>query len=351
MTSWKKEMTYLTILYRMLECKEQIPVLFDGTDYDFISEDIEELHAREYIDINIEDAYYFITDKGKDLCRTFLQMYDQIKKFEIFSTVSVAMPIPEDQLDNEGNLLDQFYDPRFQSPESEEEALDLGTEDMRLAMINFLCSQMATDIEPLDLDPHRVVFTQLLSTGRFKKRDVWFELKLGTLFNLVGDIVHSAYGWEGAGENEEEAVEAMRAIYTAGMIEQRKRDGYECSDCGTPLAMFEFFEREEGRELKCCPNPDCGASFEPPPPEYNCPSCGAGIHAGQTTCTGCGALVDWALPPGTVTSSTTTEEVVEEEEYEPAWTDTYGYTPYGYYDPWDPFVNAAAFGVVCAVLW
>ena len=161
-------------------------------------------------------------------------MYDQVFKFEIFSQVNITMALSENEIDDEGFLLDQFYDPRFKHLSSADEMEEYGTEDMRLAMINFLCEEMATEEEPLDLDPHRVVFIQMLSTGRFKNKDIWFSLKLEDIFDEVNDIVVSAYQWRDTAETENEAREIMKALYTAGMLEQRKRDGFECSGCGIP---------------------------------------------------------------------------------------------------------------------
>lgn len=349
MVDWKKEMAYFTIMYRMLECKEEIPVITEGTDYDFIAQELEDLNVREMININPDTGNYTLTQKGRDTATKLICMYDQVAKFEVFSSVNVAMPLSEDEVDDTGLLMDQFYDPRFQCPKTDEEMDEYGTEDMRMAMINFLCEEMATDLEPLDLDPHRVVFIQLLATGKLKSKDVWFNLKLETFFKHVQEIVDSAYQWRDTDpDSEESSVDIMRDLYTAGMLEQRKRDGFECSGCSTPLAVFEMNEKADGGVLTNCPNPECGASFEPPPPDYNCPSCQGGVTKTQTTCTGCGALLDWAMPPGTIQEETIEETV---EEPEPVWSGTYDYTPYGYYDPYDPYMDIVTFGVVCAVLW
>jgi hypothetical protein len=343
MTNWQEEMTWLTILYRMLECKETIPVITNGTSYEFIESELENLSARKLIEIDTVNATYFITDEGKNICGKLLGMYDQVLKFEVFSSVNLAKTPDEKDMDEEGNLNPELYDPRFQKPASLVEQEEFGTEDMRIAMMDFLATEMETE-NPLD--PHRIVFLQMLSTGKLKSDNIWFDLSLGEMFSKIEEIVTSAYQWKDCSDEEEDARQAMISIYTAGMLEQRKRDGQECSDCGSPLAMFEMWALEDGKTLDECPNPECECTFKPPPPEYECPVCNAGVVNGQSMCS-CGAILDFSLPPGTIQTETT-EEVIEEE---PIWTCDYGYTPYGYYDPYDPFLDAVAFGTMCAILW
>lgn len=342
---WKKEMTWLTILYRMLERKEIIPILLDGTPFDFIEKDLEEMVVEDLLEVDTTSVAYKVTFKGKEVCKKLLAMYDQVLKFEVFSIVSVAQSLTEEEIDDEGQLLNQFYDPRFQEPGSLEEMDELGTEDMRLAMMTFLSEQMATEDEPLDIEPHRIIFIQNLSQGKFSKKDIWFDFQLGQPFDEIEGIVNSAYQWRDVADTEDEAIEAMKSIYSGGMIDQIKRDGQECSDCETPLAMFEMDAKEDNTTLDECPNPDCGASFKRPPPDYECPACNAGVTTSQQVCS-CGALLDFSLPSGTIQTET-------EEEYkdEPIWSYDYGYVPTPYMDPYDPFLDIATFGLVCAVLW
>jgi len=347
MTDWKTEMTWLTILYRMLECKEQIPVLTDGTAYEFIENDLENLTAKELVRINIETSMYEITDAGRGVCERLLAMYDPVLKFEIFSSVSVAQTLQEDEVDDEGNFHPQLYDARFQKPKSLVEQEELGTEDMRLTVMDFLATEMSTDAEPLDLDPHRIVFIQMLSTGKLKSDEIFFDLSVGTTFTNIEEVVSSAYKWQDSGDDDGEARQAMISIYTAGMIEQRKRDGQECSDCGSPLAIFETWAKEDGKTLDTCPNPDCKCTFTPPPPEYECPACKAGVTNDQRVCS-CGAILDFSLPAGTIQTEAVEES---EDDYESVWSYDYGFIGTPYMDPYDPFLNVTTFGLVCCVLW
>jgi hypothetical protein len=328
----------------MNECKEAIPVITDGTSYEFVECELENLAARDLIEIDTINATYFITEKGQEVCKQLLGMYDQVLKFEVFGSVNVAQTLNEEDLDEENNIHPELYDPRFQKPGSIVEQEELGTEDIRIAMMDFLATEMDTE-NPLD--PHRIVFLQMLSTGKFKSENIWFDLSLGEMFGEIEEIVSSAYQWRDCADDEENARQAMIAIYTAGMLEQRKRDGQECSDCGSPLAMFEMWAKEDGKTLDDCPNPECDCTFKPPPPDWECPACHAGVVNGQSVCS-CGAVLDFSLPPGTIQTEVTEEEIVEDE---PIWSCDYGYVPYGYYDPYDPFVDAVAFGTMCAILW
>lgn len=374
---WKQECLWLTVLYRVMECGDKIPLDTDGTPYAFIEEDLRGMHAKDLLRVNEKTGYWEATAKGREVRDKMVAIFDQCLKFEIFATVNLAMELPDDLVDDEGNVLDHVYDPRFEAPETDAEAERLGTEDMRLAMMAYLADTMNdSDDEALrgtmQLDPHRVVFMQKLADGEFKKENVWFDLKLGTPLREIEEIVDSAYHYTDVGE-EDEIDDVMQALYTAGMLEQRKRDGLECSKCHIPLAIFEMNAKEEGRTLDACPNPACDAEFKRlelvsggEDDGWECPSCHTPVHGRQRTCLGCGARIDFSMPEGTIDTTTTqTTEIVDAGYgygyggYDAfgygygygAWGSYYGYTPYGYYSPYDPFVDAVAFGVVCAVLW
>jgi hypothetical protein len=242
------------------------------------------------------------------------------------------------------HVFDHVYDPRFLPPESEAEADELGTEDMRLAVMSYIAMKMAESDE-----------------GKLKDDNIWFDLKLGAPFSEVEEIVEAAYKYTDVSDDDEEIDDVMQNIYTAGMLEQRKRDGYECSKCGIPLSVFEMNAKEDSEELTQCPNPDCKEDFQPPEPPpgtemFECPSCHQDIAHTQNYCIECGARIDWSLPQGSVhTETETVTEYVDDGYgyggYDYAWGGYYGYSPYGYYDPYDPFVDMLAFGVLCAVIF
>lgn len=71
--------------------------------------------------------------------------------------------------------------------------------------------------------------------------------------------------------------------------------------------------------------------------------------------TGCGAHIDFSLPIGTVSTQTTEETVYETNDdendyYGGVYGCYYGYTPYGYYDPFYPAADALAFGFLCGAI-
>lgn len=353
---WQAEMIRLTVLYLLVECRQTLPLIADrNTDVGFIENELAEMMALGLIDIKGEA--WVVTDKGREVLGKVVAMFDNLMKFEIFGGVRLMRSLTEDERleDDSFQCRDHVYDPRFVGPKEE----DPDATDMRLAMMTFLSEQMADEIGG-SIDPHRIVFLQKLASGRFKEKDFWFELRLGTFFKEVEVIVTSAYAWRDIVPGDEaQAVEVMRVLYTAGMLEQRKRDGSECSACHIPLAVFELGAQQNNQALTECPNPSCRADYNPPAPQGTaeaCPACNADIYSSQRTCTGCGAIIDRRYRAGTVNEETVETTVVETvyDPYYNSWSygyGYYGYTPYGYYDPWNPFVDVLAFGVVCAILW
>jgi hypothetical protein len=345
----REELMELTIIYRMLECGDQIPINTDGTDYKFIEPSLQSLYNVDMIQVAADQLHWEPTQKAVEVRNKMVGIYDQLQKFEIFGAVNLCLDLPEDVSEDGIHVFDHCYDPRFQEPSSSLERENLNTQDLRLTMIGFLHGAMSNEPdwpgEP-EVNQHRVVFFQKLADGDFNK-DVWFDLRLGKPFDEIEEIAKTAYPWQELCDDLAESETLMQDIYTAGMLEQRKRDGCECSGCGIPLAVFEMNTKEDGEELTTCPNPDCGASFNPPEPEgdlYECPNCQTGVGTGDHQCRGCGAVLDFSHPPGTVIQETVEEESVWHDPY-------YDYVPYGYYSPYDPFYDMMAFGLVCAVLW
>lgn len=349
---WREDLMGLVLIYRMLECGDQIPINTDGTDYSFVEGTLQDLYNSELICVSKDQMYWEPTQKAADLRNRMVQIYDQLLQFEIFGSINLNMDLPEDMSDDGAYVFDQHYDPRFEEPKDKWQAEEWNTQDLRLTMIDFLHYNMKNEDdfsgEP-ELNKHRIVFFQMLSDGEFNG-DVLFDLRLGKPFDHIEEIVKTAYPWTALSDDADEAEAMMRSIYTAGMLERRKRDGHECSGCGIPLSVFELNEKENGRFLTQCPNPDCGLSFIPPEPEgdiFECPNCNSNVGTGDHQCRGCGAALDFSMSPGSIV-----EETTEEVEEEPVWHDPYyDYTPYGWYNPYDPYYDIMAFGVVCAVLW
>ena len=370
---WQTESIFLTVLYLLIECRQQLPVVSDSTtDIGFLEKELGDMHARGLI--KIDGQYWKATnenDRGVNGTRVgaangtaFLgqavAMCDQLMKFEIFGGVRLQrMLTPDERLDDDEFMVrDHIWDPRFVGPKEE----DPDATDLRVGMIRFFSEMMMDQIGGV-VDPHRIVFLQKLASGQLKGESFWFNLRLGTFFKEVETIVNTAYQWRQiAPDDEAQAIEVMKILYAAGMIESRKRapDASECSNCHIPLALFEAEAHGNGQRLSECPNPDCGASFDPPAPQgaaEACACCHEDIWPGMRQCTNCGAIVDRRYTPGKVVETErVTQTTTVDSVYDPYY-DTwgygygyYGYTPYGYYDPWNPVADVVAFGVLCAIL-
>ena len=358
--TWKKEMVWATIVWRLAECNEKIPLNTTDTEYRYIEEDLSEMHSRDFLKTSTDRQFYVVGTKGRELLTKLVGMFDQATRFEIFNSVLLDAEMPTDILDEEGSVLDHCHDTRFNVQST-------GTEDLRIAMMEFSVEFAKREKnKDIDFDPRKIVFLQLMAEGEIAKgtQPFWFDLKLGNVFDKIQTLSDNAYRWKDLGSDEEESWNLAQQVYTAGMLEQRKLDGAHCSLCGIPLAIFEAHAKADNEELLDCPNPECDGDFRDPTQmglsgdvEYECPACGGDIRTGQTTCYRCGAHVDFSLPEGsvveeTIEETTTTTETYYEDSFYGSPGCYYGYTPYGYYDPWYPAADAFAVGLLCgALIW
>jgi hypothetical protein len=358
---WQREMAGLAVLHRLAVQGQPLPAAAGDAALAYLPPLLDELRGKGLIAAQPGAPGWSVTEKGGDALRGAMAIYDHLLKFEIFSKVDITRALGPDEANPEApaTVYDNLYDPRFGDPAADDGGSGSPWEDLRLAVMTFL-QEKGGDTPGPAIDPRRVVLVQRYGAGLLRAPAFWQDLGSGRVFADTEEIARTAIAWRDVAEAEDDAAAAMRAIYTAGMLEQRKRDGRECGSCGTPLAIYEAIAADEGRALDACPNPNCGASFGPPPaaspgePELECPRCHATIYPGQSVCR-CGALIDASLPPGTVA-----EETIEEttEETVPTWSGFWGgyydplFVPYGYYDPWAWTVtDALAFGVVCALLF
>jgi hypothetical protein len=285
-----------------------------------------------------DDLEWQVTKQGRALLTTVVAMINAGLHFEVFASYNFEVAVPEEfYKPYSGDILDYTWDSRF------DPAIEGHKEDLRIAMMMWMAEKLKRGGEiKNDLDPRRVVFLRHLSNGEFNEDSENFfrETNFKKIFKETQDIVDAAYRWESLGDSKEEAFKAGQLLYTAGMLQLKKEEGASCGECDTPLALF-------GDATEC---PVCSANLVAPEAEgadCECPNCHAAVRSDQPQCLKCGAIFDYRLPPGTVTEETTTTTVIEEEDDFGCY---YGYQPYGWYDPYNPYVDAVAFGVVCGAI-
>lgn len=341
-SGWRNTVTALAVLYEMLEKGTKFNTLFEGEDDKFAEPIINMMFDRDYVALDGSD--YVVTKHGRELRDRMVAMYNQALQFEVFGAVVIDAPLDPGMRreDNEALVCDDVDDPRFHDGP---QAID-----MRLAVMAYIVEQLK-DRGRLngDFNPYVLVFIQKLGEGALAADDFWFRLRSGDMFTEIEAIVDSAYRWRSMDpSSEENAANAMFNLYQAGMAQARKLQGDVCSNCELPLGMYAYYAERDGRKLDACPR--CKHRFAPPSAgvpsgDYDCPKCGnTTLCRTDTSCGGCGAVINWRLPEGSVeTGMQATDEVV----YEPivVWDGYYGYTPY-YYDPIDPFLAGAACALV-----
>ena len=336
--TWQEECTFAAIIYRIKKIGG-IPTL-DDPDWSskFITKFLVQMSGESLI--HIEEDKWQLTDTGQTFYRNLLGALDQAKKFEIFYEVWQTCSPDEKESDDGIQVYNGDDDPRvLRDRNSEEEP-----EDLRIAMMTYVADSVAEKVNTDNFSVEKVIFLQKLldvfDEGEASK-DFWMNLYAGDFFDEIEKISGAAYRWQDLAEDEDAAWETAQAVYTAGMLQQRKIDGQECGNCGAPLAL------QEAKNV--CE--ECEADFtppEPPPAEYECPQCKADIHSGQSVCS-CGADINFSLPEGSVTE---TQETSTETDYSDTYyDDPYSYVPYGYYDVYDPIGDALAFGLLCCVLF
>lgn len=376
---WRGLARRVTICYRIAECGDKIPMNLMGTPYEFVESDIDSLHTDGFLEIEelteplrkklwaqlkdkaskvlkktdmevASELHWKLTQKGMDFLKSMAGVIDHCIKYEVFASVSLNEDISEIE-DGEGGVHASAYDPRFADVEEDSEREEKGTVDLRLAILRFKTEEAP---DTAAADPFMVVFLfNWVKEGELQGENIWFDLREGTIFREVEEMVESAYKWRDYNEDIELAKEAMRNIFTAGMVEEQKRCGTECSACETPLAMYDRTDDGRHKKISHCPMDDCKAELDPPPPEaqeFECPSCQSTVHSHQEKCPGCFANLNFSLPPGTIQNNVTTVEEVVEECYDPLWGSygAYGYAPIPLYDPYDCMASSLLLGAAFA---
>lgn len=331
-SNWRSDVTALCALYLMLERGKVFAVKDERENPIFRTM----ATAGLIEDMGIEWA---VTDVGRGAMKRAVAAQDVLRQMEIFASVDVTRALTENEASpfaNEaGQVRPEVWDPRFA-------AGNPNAFDMRLAVITWLA-----DGSKQQPNAERIVFLQKLGSGQFSAESFWSGVRAG--LDEVEAIVASAYKWQDACDGDQSlADERMKAIYAAGQLEQRKRDGSNCGGCGIPLVIFEQAAAENEEVLASCP--ECGRHFPPPehaaPGSISCPKCHSEIYDGDARCGGCGATIDFSLPAGTVQT-----DVEETTTTETVWSHNYGYVSYGWLDPWDPFVDTVAFMYLFEPMW
>ncbi len=327
---WKKQVVALATLYLMLERNAEISVhprtqgeLQKTTLFAMAKSGL----IRDHDGLGLASGpIWAVTENGRAAMKGAVAAQDVLRQFEIFAHVDLSVSLDDADKLPDGSLRPEAWDPRFAEGE--------GSFDMRLAVLSWL----SYSVTKKPFSPHTTVFLQKLGSGALSVESFWADL--GTALAEVDEIVKTAYSWTdvSATRSLEESDRIMKAVYSAGQAEQRKRDGSACSECGVPLHVFETEAEKRNEFLAKCPC--CPHVFEPaagtPGAAMSCPKCSSPIAPGDPYCGGCGATVDFSLPTGSVQTETheTTSEVV--------WSKSYGYVSYGWLDPWDPYVDLVA---------
>jgi len=332
-TDWKTETTDLAILFHAEEGSAHLSLIPRDAGENLIEERVMLLWDKGFL--RPEGGYFRLTDGGKEALAHAARMLDELSKLRIFGSVRLerALTADEQAPDNPALVFADMHDPRFGAYGEQ----GTGLYDLRLAVLTGLGEALSgyvhegQTLAPLTIDPHRVVFLQLLGDGTFSGENLWANLLCGLLHAHVEEIVRSAYRWQDLDPSDPgRAAQALLSLYAAGLIEERKRSGLACSSCKAPLAIYEWEADSRGCVLDICPS--CKAPFTPPLAAFTCGRCSTGVSEGAERCSGCGVLVDFAAPPGVVSRVTT-------KTTRTTWRTSYTYEPYGYFDPFCPAVD------------
>ena len=302
-TTSNDELCYLTILYYLsLAGKYEFNTSVGNSDLSPIDKEITYLYTKNYI--SIVENKYVIAPLGAEIMKKVCALIENLGKFEIFSSVSVDLTLPLNIKKDDVHVLDYVHDPRFVYQEK-------NTEDLRIAMMQYFhesCRRSGQTLEKINYI--KAIYLQNIFYAQYSlDYAFWFDLKLNKLFDEAKEIYANAFSIEDFDEDPEVSYTIASEIYRAGISEDIKRYGRHCNSCEAPVGLF-----ESEREIAECPNPNCRSNL-------------------------------FAADSSYITSA----DQFRDREYEYVY-ETYEYQPYGFYHPYDPYLDAVAFGFVCGAI-
>jgi hypothetical protein len=309
-TTWRQDMTRVAVLYRLTETRDD----FGLTEIEmspFLKPLVDGLLKEGFLKVDEKSLKYVLDEPGRKFLAKMVAATDLALRFEIFSGVGLGDELPPDIADPEhpGQVMAHCFDPRFRE--------GAGTEDLRLAMFDYLNLHLSEKLEGKSIDLCTIVFLQKLGSGAFKKagsEEFWMDIRDGELFDQIEAIVGSSYKWTDTDPDREIAKGCMLGLYEAGMTEVRKRAGDTCQQCSIPLALWDDAATAKGQKLDQCPGCEWVFGLEPKPDDGS----------------------------GSQTEIQTETTVVEDC----GWGCAYGYDPYPFFCPYDPFLDLLAFSIL-----
>lgn len=229
-TDLNTEFITTALLHRMIEKGEEIPLIVAKTELEFVEDELNLLGKVGAIRPNTEEQSWEVTPKGEEIFDNLLDAYEALVDLDIFSGVNLSLDLGDELFDEDGHVLDDKLDPRFDEPVNEDEAEVFGTTDLRLAVVDFLAEKAATkakkkfDAEQRHNVLSRVVFIQELGNDKYIDDKAFFDLKLGGITAEVNEIVSSVPPWLELAKEFDPPARLMEMIIDAGLRDAQKRE-------------------------------------------------------------------------------------------------------------------------------
>lgn len=232
------EFTTAALLYRLIEKEEAIPLILTKTDFEFAENEINALSNSGIIEANADANCWDVTQKGVQIFERMLDGYEALIDLDIFAGVNLSLELEDELFDEDGLVVDDELDPRFEEPANEDEAETFGTTDLRLPVIDFLAERFCLKAKkPYDLEIRhhvlaRVVFLQELGNDKFADDKAFFDLRLGGIEAEISEIVKSVPPWLELAREFDPPAKLMEMIIEAGLRDAVKREMLvEDDDC------------------------------------------------------------------------------------------------------------------------